>query len=99
MKSATDSNKTFGSPICKNLRVPFERVPQSCPSRKHAQVAGVSIATLMGTVGGNLGMFVGMSMMTMIEWLEVRQRHRHSHASILKWLEVHQLHEDMLTHR
>jgi hypothetical protein len=40
------------------------------------QVPGVSISTLMGTVGGNLGMFVGMSVMTMIEWLEVRERER-----------------------
>ena len=29
------------------------------------------MATLMGTVGGNLGMFVGMSVMTIIEWTEV----------------------------
>ena len=35
------------------------------------QVEGIPLSTLMGTVGGNLGMFVGMSMMTIIEWLEV----------------------------
>ncbi len=35
-------------------------------------VPGVSFAGLFGTVGGNLGIFTGMSVMTIIEWLEVR---------------------------
>ncbi len=32
---------------------------------------GLSFAGLFGTVGGNLGMFTGMSIMTIVEWLEV----------------------------
>ncbi len=34
-------------------------------------VPGISIASLLGTVGGNLGMFTGMSVMTIVEWAEV----------------------------
>ena len=32
---------------------------------------GISISTLTGTIGGNLGMFVGMSVMTVLEWFEL----------------------------
>jgi hypothetical protein len=35
------------------------------------EVEGISISTLTGTIGGNLGMFVGMSVMTVLEWLEL----------------------------
>ena len=34
-------------------------------------VAGITVAELLGTVGGNLGMFTGMSFMTILELFEV----------------------------
>ena len=30
----------------------------------------VSLATVVGTIGGNLGLFMGFSIMTVVEWLE-----------------------------
>mmetsp|Transcript_30496 Transcript_30496/g.81357 ORF Transcript_30496/g.81357 Transcript_30496/m.81357 type:complete len:775 (+) Transcript_30496:410-2734(+) len=36
----------------------------------NTQVPAISLAVLFGTVGGNLGMFTGMSMMTVMEWIE-----------------------------
>ncbi len=35
------------------------------------QVEGITTATLMGTIGGNLGMFTGISVMT-VPWGDVR---------------------------
>ena len=46
---------------------PGRGVPQTI------SVPGISIAGLLGTVGGNLGMFTGMSVMTIFEWLEASQ--------------------------
>ena len=34
-------------------------------------MAGITVAELLGTVGGNLGMFTGMSFMTILELFEV----------------------------
>ena len=52
-------------------------------------IPGVSIAGLMGTVGGNLGMFTGMSVMTIVEWLEASAEnlapspHHHHHLQVV----------------
>uniref|UniRef100_A0A7S0EM62 Uncharacterized protein n=1 Tax=Hanusia phi TaxID=3032 RepID=A0A7S0EM62_9CRYP len=35
------------------------------------KVGSITLATLMGTIGGNLGMFTGISVMTIMEWLEL----------------------------
>eukprot|EP00960_Hanusia_phi_P017375 511606-Hanusia_phi.AAC.1 len=37
------------------------------PAQLRVQVGSITLATLMGTIGGNLGMFTGISVMTIME--------------------------------